>query len=344
MLLNIKGTRVLPRVILEAEETRLSTNLLHNLLHSLLLLGNTSNCLAVVVTGARPANLGNVLALGCGLGAHLGGLVELLRGKVAGHVGRDGRSEVRVHLHSEDVDMVAQRGALLLPGADGLGGGDSDVLGEASALERLADVVDVRGQLGGRAVVVEHALVADDDHGDTVLRCVVLDVVELVVGVLGERSLAAAAAGLKENAVDDLQVVLLAGRNDVLEDTAVGAVGTDGGEAKVRDLLDVRFDIGFSLAVAVRGVGSVGHGPLIAIGDDTATIAVAASRLRLVSSLGAAGLGLGCVDGLRAAGSRLRGINGLGGILRSGGLGGLRNLLRGLRNSRLSRVLRNRWL
>src|SRR5690242_14897143 len=143
VLLHAKRTRVLPRVVLEAEQGRLGTDLLDDLLHRLFLLRNTSDGLAVRVTGAGPPDLGNVQALFCGLWAHLGGLLELLRGKVAGHVGRDGGSEVGVNLDGEDINVGAQLGALLLPSADGLGGGDGNVLREASALERLTDVVDV---------------------------------------------------------------------------------------------------------------------------------------------------------------------------------------------------------
>ena len=332
MLLDVQVAGVLPGVVLEAEQARLGTDLLHDLLHSHLLLGRTSDSLAVGIAAAGPADLGNELALGGGLGAHLGGLLELLGGEVTGHLGGDRGGEVGVDLHGEDVDVVAQSGALLLPGADGLGGGDGDVLGEAGALESLTDVVDVGSELGGSAVVVEHALVADDNHGDAVLGGVALDVVELVVGVLGEGSLATAATALEEDTVDDLQTVLLAGGNDVLEDTAVGAVGADGGETKIGNHLDIRLDVGRSLAVAIGGIGSVGHSPLVAVGDDTAAGAVASSGLGLVGRF--AGLGLG-------------GVHRLGGVLRRSRLGDLRHSRLGdLRHSRLgdlwhSRVLRD---
>jgi hypothetical protein len=330
VLLDVQVAGVLPRVVLEAEQARLGTDLVHDLLHGLLLLGGASDGLAVGVAGAGPTDLGNELALGGGLGAHLGGLLELLGGEVAGHLGGDRGGEVRVDLYGEDVDVVAQSGALLLPGADGLGGGDGDVLGEAGALKSLTDVVDVGSELGGSAVVVEHALVADDDHGDAVLGGVALDVVELVVGVLGEGTLATAAAGLEEDTVDDLQTVFLAGGNDVLEDTAVSAVRADGGETKIGNLLDIRLDVGLGLAVATGGIGSVGHSPLVAVGDNATAGAVASSRLGLVGRLGAAGLGL-------------RGVRRLGGVLRRSRLRWLRNLLgRVLGNSRLGDLRHSR--
>lgn len=225
-----------------------------------------------------------------------------------------------MHLHSEDVDMRAELCALLLPGANGLGGGDGDVLGEAGTLKSFTNVVDVGGELAGDAVVVEHALVADDDHGDAVLRRVVLDVIELVIGVLREGTLATATASLEEDTVDDLQTVFLAGRNDVLEDTAVGAVGADGGETKLSNLLDVGLDVSLGPAVAIGSIGSVGHSPSVAVGDDTAAGAVATGRLGLLSSLGAAGNRLGSADGLGAAGGGRGGVDRLGGIFRGGRL------------------------
>ncbi len=117
-------------------------------------------------------------------------------------------------MDGEDVNVVAERGALLLPGTDGLGGSDSNVFWEAAALELVADIVDVGGELGGLAVVVEHAFVSDDDHGDIVLGRVVLDVGELSVGVVGEWSFA---VGVEVDAVDDLEIVLLACRDNILE-------------------------------------------------------------------------------------------------------------------------------
>jgi hypothetical protein len=290
---------VLPGVVLVREDARLSTNSLLDLLDSNLLVLRAGNSLAVGVTRAGPSDLGDVGTLLSGAGADLCGLGELLNSKLTGLVGGDSAGEVRVDLAGEDVDVVAKSGAVLLPGADGLGGGDGNVLGETGALERLADVVDVATESRCVAVAVKDALVADDDHGDAVLGRTVLDGVELLVGVGGERSLAAGTTALEEDAVDDLEAVLLALGNNGLEDTAVGAVGADRGEAHLGDVLDVGLDLVGSLAVAVLSIGSVGHGPLVAVGDDVATGAVAAGGLGLVSRLGAAGSRLGGVGGHR---------------------------------------------
>jgi hypothetical protein len=316
-LLNAKVARVLPVIVLEGEQAGLGANLGLDLLDSNLLVLRASDGHAVAVTTLGPSNLSDVGTLGSGTGADLGGLSELLSGKVTSHLGGDGGSEVRVDLDGEDVNVVAESGALLLPGADGLGGGDGNVGGETAALELLADVVNVGSKLVGCAVVVEHALVADNDHGDAVLGSLVLDVLELGVGVLGEGTLAAGAAALKEDAVDDLQAVLLALRNHVLEDTAVGAVRADGGEAHAGDLLDIRADLASGLAVAIGGIGSVGDSPLVTVGLDVRSGAVATSGLGLVSSLGAAGLG--AVGRLRV------------------------DWYRGVRRSRLGRLRLGRW-
>ena len=308
VLLHTKRARLLPAIVLEREDARLRADLVLDLLDSDLLVLRAGNSRTVGLALCGPSNLGDVLALCGSAGAHLGGLLELLRGKVTGHVGGDGGGEVRVHLHGEDVNVVAQRGALLLPGADGLGGGDGNVRGEAAGLELLADIVDVGGELAGHAVAVEDALVADNDHGDAVLGRVVLDVLELGVGVVGERSLSAGAAALKEDAIDDFEAILLALGNDVGEDAAVGAVGADSSEAHLGDLLDVGLDLVGRLALAAGGIRSVCDGPLVAVGHDAATGAVATGWLGLVSSLRATGSWLGAFDRLR--GNRCRSVDG----------------------------------
>ncbi len=281
---------MLPEIILEREQARLGTDLLHDSLHSGLLLLGTGYSIAIWVSSAGPANLGNVLALGRSAGANLGSLLKLLESKVTGLVSGHRRCEVGLHLNGEDVNVVAERGTLLLPGTDGFGGSDSNVFGEAAALKLGADVVDVGGELGGLAVVVEHAFVSDNDHGDIVLGRVVLDVGELGVGVVGEWSLA---VGVEVDAVDDLEVVLLACRDNILENAAVGAVGADGSETEVRNLLDIGLDIIGTLAIAVGSVGCVSDSPFVAISDDTSSGGIATSWLRFGSGL--AGGCLGCV-------------------------------------------------
>jgi hypothetical protein len=328
VLLDVQGTRGLPGVVLVREDASLVTDGLLDLRDSNLLGLRAGNSKTVGVTGAGPSDLGDVGTFLGGLGADLGGLGELLDGEVTSHVGGDGAGEVGVDLASEDVDVVAESGAVLLPGADGLGGGDGNVLGETGALESLANMVDVAAEGGGVAVAVEDALVTDDNHGDTLLGGVALDGLELLVGVVGKGSLAAGTATLEEDAVDDLEAVLLALGNNGLENTAVGAVGADGGEAHVGDVLDILLDIVGSLALAVIGVGSVGHGPLVAVGDNAATGAVATGGLGLVSRLGAARsrsrLGVNRLRGGRGVDlRRLRGLR-LGGRRVLGRLGCLR--------------------
>lgn len=300
VLLNAKVTGVLPGVVLVGEDAGLAADLLEDLLHGDLLVLRAGNSVAVGVTTLGPADLSDVLALGGSAGADLSSLSELLSSEVTGLVGRDGGGEVRVDLDGENVNVVAESSALLLPGAYGLSGGDSNVRGETAAAELVTDVVDVAGELFSLAVAVEHALVSNDDHGNAVLGGLVGDLGELVVGVLGERTLAST---LKEDAVDDLETILLAGGYNELEDAAVGAVGTDGGEAHIGNLLDITLDLITALALAVLGIGGVGHGPLVTLGDDAATRAVATGWLGLLDSLGA---GLSWWSWLR----RLRGLGG----------------------------------
>ena len=297
VLLNTIGASGLPGVVLEGEDASLLTDSLLNLLHSGTLSIGASDSLAVGLTLGRPADLTNVGTTGGSLGADLGGLLELLGGKVTGHVGADGLGEVGLDLADEDVDVGAEGGTLGLPDVDGLGGGDGDSGGEASATELVADVVDVRSELLRLAVTVEHALVADNDHGDAVLRSLVLDVVELLVGVLGE---AALLASLEEDTVDDLESVLLALRNNVLEDTAVGVVDADSGEAETSNLLDVRSNLTSFLALAGLCVGSVGDGPLVAVGYNVTIATGWLGRLGLCTAAGRSRLGL---VGIRDRGS-----------------------------------------
>lgn len=295
VLLDIKVTWLLPAVVLEREEAGLGTNRLLDLLHGNLLLSNTGNGKTVGLASAGPSDLSDVLALGGGSGADLGSLLELLSGEGTSLIGSDGLGEVWVNLDGEDIDVIAERGTLLLPCTNGLGGGDSNITGEAGAAKFLADVVNVGGEFGGLAVVVEHALVSNNDHGNAVLGCLVLDVLKLGVGVIGEGTLASA---LKEDAVNDLQSILLASGNDVLEDAAVGAVRADGGEAKLRDLLNVGLDLVRSLAISAVGIGSVSDRPLVTLGHNAATSAVAAGWLGLSNRLGGAGSRLGLLSGL----------------------------------------------
>lgn len=295
-LLNTISTSILPLVISEREQASLLTDLLHDALDSLLLLRVTGNGGAVGLTLLRPANLRDVFALSSGLRADSSSLLELLLGEVTGGGSLDLAGEVGVDLHGEDVDGRAESSTLLLPDVDRLGGGDGDVLGETGALELLTDIDDVLGECLSGAVSVEERLVTDNDHGDAVLVGALDDLLELVVCVGGEGALAALAAGLKEDAIDDLQAVLLALWNDVLEDTAISAVAADGGEAEIGDLLDVALNFRGGLALALSGVGRVGDGPLVAIGYDVAS-----------GGVGTLGLGLSRLAGLGRHGVGLRG-------------------------------------
>jgi hypothetical protein len=320
VLLNVKVTGLLPAIVLEREQAGLSADAVHDLLHGSFLLLFTSNSHAVGDTGAGPADLGDVLALGSSLGADFGSLLELLGGKVTGHVGGDRLGEVGVDLDGEDVNVRAEGRTVLLPGTDRLSGCDSDIRGETAANELLTDVVDVGTELTSLAVVVEDALVSNNDHCDRVLGSLLLNVVELVVGMLRKGSLA---AGLKKDTVDDLQSVLLALGNDVLEDTTVGGVRSDGSEAELGDLLDVGGDLAAGLAVTGVGVRGVGNGPLVAVRLDVISAAVAASRLGLSSGLGAAGDSLGALRRLGRSGNNgsVSGLLGRAGGNRGWGVG-----------------------
>jgi len=83
---------------------------------------------------------------------------------------------------------------------------------------------------------------------------------------------------VNEHADDHVYAIGLARSANVLETRAVGAVDADGGEALLGDGLDVRHDFASGLAAAGAGVGSVGHGPLVTLGNDLAGSTIGRSR------------------------------------------------------------------
>lgn len=267
-LLDVVRAGGLPVVVLVAEDAGVVTDLLDDAAHGLLLLGLAGDGSAVGVTARGPANLGDELALGGSLGADLGGLLELLHSEVTGLGGGLATVEVGLDLGGEDVDDVAERATVLLPSGDGLGGGDGG--SEAGGGPLGLDGSDVRGEGTGVSAVARDILVADNEHGDAVLGGAADDGLQLLVGTLG----AGGSCGIEEDAVDDLHAVLLRSRDDVLENTAVGAVDTDGNVAEAGDLANVGGNLRLGLAVTALGVGGVGDGPLLAIGLVPGTRAV----------------------------------------------------------------------
>lgn len=297
VLLDVVRAGSLPRVVLVAEDASVGSDLLDDAAHGLLLLLLAGHGRLVGRPAGRPANLGDELALGGGAGAHLGGLLELVGGEVTGLGGSLAAVEEGLDLRGEDVDVLAPRAAVLLPGGDGLGGGDGR--SETGGGPLLLDVGEVAGEGTGVAAVAGDVLVTDDHHGDAVLGGALDDVLELLVGTLGTGG----GGGVEEDAVDDLEAVLRAGGDDVLEDTAVGAVDTDGGVTKTSDLANVLLNLGLGLAVTSGGVGGVGDSPLVTVGLVPGASAV--RRGAGLAGLGLRGSGLGgsCGRGSMVAGS-----------------------------------------
>jgi len=274
VLLDVPGARGLPGVGLVAEDAGMVTDLLNDAVQGLLLLGLTGDGLAVGGSLGRPPNLRDELAPGSGFGAHFGSLLELLVGKFTGLGSSLATVEVWLDLSGKDVDDIAESRTILLPGCDSLGGGHGDGGRETSAVELLLYVLDIAREGASVATVAGDVLVADDEHGHGILGGVLDDVLELLIGTLGVR----AVASVEEDAVDDVESMLLAGGDNVLENAAVGTVDTDGGVAEVGDLADVVLHFSFGLAVSTLGVGSVGDGPLIAVGLVPVALATSVGR------------------------------------------------------------------
>lgn len=313
VLLDVVRTGSLPVVVLVAEDASMVTDLFDDGAHGLLLLLLSGDSSVVGRTTSWPTDLGDEFTLGSSLGADLGSLLKLVNGKLAGLRSSLSTIEEGLDLSGKDIDDVAPCASVLFPGSNGFGSGDRSV--EASGAELGTDSGNVGSESASITTVTGDVLVTDDEHRDTVLGCLGDNVVQLVVGTLGTGG----AVGVKEDAVDDLEAVLLACRNDVLKNTAVGAVHTDSGVAESRDLANINLDLGLGLAVTAGRVGGVGDGPLVAIGLVPGTRAIRRSA-------GLAGLGLRGNMGGRCRGSRVVAGNLLGGLRRrlDGHIGGRR--------------------
>ena len=170
-------------------------------------------------------------------------IVQLLGDKLAGLRSGGVRVEERVDVGGEDVDDGAEDAALLLDDVHGFGGGDVAV--EAGGIEGRLGGADKGREFRHAGVVVEDGFVADDDHfdGRPITRGPVDD--------LGDLGLCGGDAGVGDvDAEDELDVVLLGGRANVLESVAVGRVDADGGESFAGDEGNVGEDGGGVFALA----------------------------------------------------------------------------------------------
>lgn len=303
VLLNIVGARSLPVVVLVAEDASVITNLIDDAAHSFLLLSLSWDSSVVGRATSWPTNLGDELALGSSLRADLGSLLKLVVSELTGLGGSLSTVKEGLDLSSKDIDDIAPSASVLLPSSDGLGSGDGS--GETSGAELGADSGNVGSERTSISTVAGDVFVTNDQHGSAVFGCLLDNVLELLIGALGARG----TSGVEEDAVDDLEVVLLARRDDVLENTAVGAVHTDSSVAETRDLANVDLDLGLRLAVTAGRVRGVSDGPLVAIG-----LVPGASTIG--RSAGLAGLGFGDNLGGRWWRSSVVAGNGLLGRLR----------------------------
>jgi len=287
-LLDAQRTRLLPHIIDEAKEDALATRAFLNTPDRLLLLAVARHGETVCAPRVRPSGLEVV---GAETGADLLEVLELSGDEGAG-LGRGGAGvEEGVDVGAEDVDDAAEDATLFLEDVHGLGGGDR--AGEAGGSEARFGRADEAREVRHAAVVVEDGFVADDDHLNQgpVARGPADD--------FGDLGLRACDASLgDEHAEDELDVVLLGGRADVLESAAVGRVDSDGGESLAGNGGNVRGDGRGVFALARRGVWGVGHAPLVATSDGRGWRALAWGR-RWGGGGNAAGLAAGLACGCR---------------------------------------------
>ncbi|KAF2146636.1 uncharacterized protein K452DRAFT_336865, partial [Aplosporella prunicola CBS 121167] len=263
--LDTELSAALPRVVAVGEENRVGAGLFDDALDGLgLLVGAGNGRVVVARRRVRPASLQveHVGQVGV-VGAHLLGQLELVQDEVTRLLGNTVGVEEGLRVDTDHVNGLAEvLVGLLLQHVESLGG--SELLdGKTGLGDRGPDGHDELAELGGGAPLVEDGLVTHDNQLDKLpvaaLRTPLGELGDLLLGLLDS-------VLVNVDADDHLQVVLLASGTNVDETVAVGGVHTDGGETLVLDGLDVLHDVVGLLALAVGAVGSVGDGPLVAVG------------------------------------------------------------------------------
>lgn len=244
---------------METKENSLLTNDGLNRGNSGALLCRTGAGETVAFTLSGPAGLQNVT----GLAAHVLDNLELTGDEVTGLVRGGAGVKVRVSVRANDVNDLAHRGNVLAnPGRDDIGSGVET--GVAGRTELTLDVDNKVAKLSGSAVVVEHGLVTNDDHGHHVPLRPVLQVRDL----LSKSGMIIGAARLvNENTSDDLDTMSLTGRANGVEGVAVGGVNTDGVDSGILDGTDFSHNGLGRLAVTGRGVWGVGDTEVLATAE-----------------------------------------------------------------------------
>ena len=224
-LLNVKLSRLLPRLIFIAEEHHLRTRHGLNALERGGLILRAGARRAVAVTRVRPAGFQHVHGFAV---ADAVEYVDLALNEVTGHVGGDLGVEEGVKVGAYDVDGGAEGAGVagVLPYGKGFRGGHGSRV--ARGFEGGGATGDEAGELAGGSVAVEDGLVTHDDKINEIPLCPVDDVRDLALGT-------ADAAGGDPHAEDDLEAVVAGRGADVLERAAVGAVDADGRESLLCD-------------------------------------------------------------------------------------------------------------
>lgn len=295
----------LPVVILKGEENGLGTTLGADGVDSLLLVLGSAAGLTVAATARLPASL----QVDDGLVADTlkDGDLLLDKGTSAGgvNVGVEVGVDVGANNVNSTADGLGDLGAL--PDVDGLGNGDGALVGRALRL----DVLDELGEGGSTADTVEQRLVGDDEKADSVPLVHGVEGIDLLLDLRVVDG--ALLARLDEDASNDLETLLDAGRDDVLEGAAVSAVDTDSLETGAGNLSNVLGDLVSRLAGA--GLANVGG-----VGD--AVVVVGANDLVLAARGRSRGAGLGLSRSLRGGGLRDGSLLGGSGDGDRSGLGG----------------------
>ncbi|KFY74415.1 hypothetical protein V499_05557 [Pseudogymnoascus sp. VKM F-103] len=261
--LAVELAKVLPVIVVVREDDGLSTNSLADGLDSSGLLEWAGAGLTVAVTGGRPSGL----EVDTGLAwAELVNDVELALDEGTGILSLGGGVEEGVDVGTDNVNGLAESTLVLLEHVQGLGSGDwASVSG---ALEDLLGGGDEGSELLGGADTVEDGLVTDDNEDDKVPAA--------EGGEGGDLRLGALNSGLLDVDTDDqLEAVGLASGRDVLEAVAVSLIGgveADSGETLGCDILEIGEDSGGVLASTGLVVRSVGDGPLVTVGSETALV------------------------------------------------------------------------
>lgn len=225
VLLDVELARLLPRLVLEAQEDHLGTDgVLDTLERSRLVFGAGAGG-TVAATSMGPARLQHVDVL-----ARADTVQDIDFGldEGAGLVGSDARVEERVQVGANDINDGAEFGsrAGVLP--DGQRLGQADQTRVSSTLESGRTASNEASELRCGAVSVEHSLISDHDQLNQIPLCPANNV--------GDLSLCARdASGGDPNAENQLESVGTGSTANVLEGAAVSAVDTNRSESLFRN-------------------------------------------------------------------------------------------------------------